>query len=152
AAEPGERADQHPGRRRRPVQLDELFRTRSTDPARRYRGHRGISTADDGATAVPARCAAGLGSRGRYPYDRVRRHHHLDQDLAARFRTVTQRPDDADPGVAAIMAAMTFLAVPEAPASDRPRERLYRLGAAALTHAELLAILVNTGRAGRSSL
>jgi DNA repair protein RadC len=38
------------------------------------------------------------------------------------------------------------------PAADRPRERLYRLGPAALTQAELVAILVNTGRAGRSAL
>ena len=38
------------------------------------------------------------------------------------------------------------------PASDRPRERLWRLGPSALTSAELLAILVGTGRGGRSAL
>ncbi|HEY2806066.1 MAG TPA: DNA repair protein RadC [Gemmatimonadales bacterium] len=36
--------------------------------------------------------------------------------------------------------------------TDRPRERLYALGSAALTQAELLAILITTGRAGRTSL
>ncbi len=38
------------------------------------------------------------------------------------------------------------------PASDRPRERLWSLGAAALTTAELLAILIGTGRGGRDVL
>lgn len=36
--------------------------------------------------------------------------------------------------------------------ADRPRERLFRLGASALTHAELLAILITTGTAGRGAL
>ena len=31
------------------------------------------------------------------------------------------------------------------PSTDRPRERLWRLGAASLTHAELLAVIVGTG-------
>ncbi len=35
---------------------------------------------------------------------------------------------------------------------DRPRERLWRLGASALTTTELLAILVGTGRSGRDAL
>jgi len=39
----------------------------------------------------------------------------------------------------------------ETPAPDRPRERLFRLGAGALTTAELLAILLSTGRAGVSA-
>ena len=39
----------------------------------------------------------------------------------------------------------------ETPAADRPRERLLRLGAPALTTAELLAILIGTGRAGVSA-
>ncbi len=34
---------------------------------------------------------------------------------------------------------------------DRPRERLYRLGPGALTNAELLGILLSTGRAGHSA-
>ena len=38
------------------------------------------------------------------------------------------------------------------PADDRPRERLWSLGAAALTTAELLAILLGTGSGGRSVL
>jgi DNA repair protein RadC len=37
------------------------------------------------------------------------------------------------------------------PVADRPRERLQRLGASALTAAELLAILIGTGRAGASA-
>src|SRR4051812_20558662 len=40
----------------------------------------------------------------------------------------------------------------ETPATDRPRERLYRLGPSALTQAELLAILLTTGTAGRGAL
>jgi DNA repair protein RadC len=38
------------------------------------------------------------------------------------------------------------------PARDRPRERLWALGAPALTNAELLAVLFGTGRAGRTAL
>jgi DNA repair protein RadC len=41
--------------------------------------------------------------------------------------------------------------IAETPVADRPRERLLRLGAAALTTAELLAILFGTGRAGASA-
>jgi len=37
---------------------------------------------------------------------------------------------------------------PPPPGSDRPRERLFRLGPSALTAAELIAILLSTGRAG----
>jgi DNA repair protein RadC len=39
----------------------------------------------------------------------------------------------------------------ETPVVDRPRERLYRLGPGALTNAELLGILLSTGRAGHSA-
>jgi len=42
--------------------------------------------------------------------------------------------------------------VAEMPATDRPRERLERLGPQALTSAELLAILLRTGTAGTSVL
>ena len=38
------------------------------------------------------------------------------------------------------------------PPADRPRERLWRLGASALTSAELLGILIGTGRGGSSAL
>jgi DNA repair protein RadC len=41
--------------------------------------------------------------------------------------------------------------IAETPAQDRPRERLFALGAAALTTAELLAILFGTGHAGASA-
>ncbi len=41
--------------------------------------------------------------------------------------------------------------VREPPGADRPRERLFRLGPAALTAAELIAILLSTGRAGHSA-
>ena len=37
-------------------------------------------------------------------------------------------------------------------AEDRPRERLCRLGAAALSNAELLAVLVGSGTKSRSAL
>ncbi len=38
------------------------------------------------------------------------------------------------------------------PADERPRERLLKLGAAALSEAELLAIFLRTGMAGRSAV
>lgn len=38
------------------------------------------------------------------------------------------------------------------PESDRPRERLLRLGPGALTNEELLAILIGSGRPGRSAI
>ncbi|HTT67926.1 MAG TPA: DNA repair protein RadC [Gemmatimonadales bacterium] len=41
--------------------------------------------------------------------------------------------------------------ISETRVQDRPRERLLRLGAAALTTAELLAILIGTGRSGASA-
>jgi len=45
-----------------------------------------------------------------------------------------------------------MLRIAETPSSDRPRERLFRLGPAALTTSELVAILLSTGGAGRSVL
>jgi DNA repair protein RadC len=42
-------------------------------------------------------------------------------------------------------------APPDQPGTDRPRERLFRLGPSALTAAELIAILLSTGRAGCSA-
>lgn len=44
------------------------------------------------------------------------------------------------------------LRISETPSADRPRERLLRLGPAALTQTELLAILLSTGSPGRSAL
>ena len=44
------------------------------------------------------------------------------------------------------------LSIRELPRSERPRERLVDLGAHALASAELLAILLGSGRAGRSAL
>lgn len=44
------------------------------------------------------------------------------------------------------------LRIQELPERDRPRERLLRLGAEALSSPELLALLIGTGGAGRSSL
>ena len=44
------------------------------------------------------------------------------------------------------------LTIRELPRSDRPRERLIDLGASALSSAELLAILLGSGGAGRSAL
>lgn len=44
------------------------------------------------------------------------------------------------------------LAIREMPRSERPRERLVDLGAASLSTAELLAILLGTGGAGRPAL
>jgi len=43
------------------------------------------------------------------------------------------------------------LRIRETPTHDRPRERLLRLGPAALTTAELLGILLGTGRRGQSA-
>ena len=44
------------------------------------------------------------------------------------------------------------LSIRELPRSERPRERLVALGASALSTAELLALLVGTGRTGASAL
>src|SRR5437773_12024885 len=44
------------------------------------------------------------------------------------------------------------LRLSEHPERDRPRERLWSVGAAALTAQELLAILLGTGYAGRGAL
>ena len=38
------------------------------------------------------------------------------------------------------------------PSDERPRERLFRLGAASLSNEELLALLLRTGIAGQSAL
>ncbi len=48
--------------------------------------------------------------------------------------------------------ARKALTIQELPRSDRPRERLVDLGAHALSSAELLAILLGSGGAGRSAL
>jgi len=45
-----------------------------------------------------------------------------------------------------------LLSIRELPRSERPRERLIDLGAGALSSAELLAILLGSGAAGRSAL
>jgi len=42
--------------------------------------------------------------------------------------------------------------VADLPREDRPRERLFRLGPAVLTDAELLALILRTGSGGRSAL
>lgn len=42
--------------------------------------------------------------------------------------------------------------ISERPGHDRPRERLFRLGPAALTTGELVALVLSTGVAGRSAL
>ena len=44
------------------------------------------------------------------------------------------------------------LRIKDLPASERPRERLAEKGAGALSHAELVAILLRTGRKGMSGL
>src|SRR5919199_1453369 len=49
-------------------------------------------------------------------------------------------------------ASRKALTIQELPRSDRPRERLVDLGAHALSSAELLGILLGSGRAGRSAL
>ncbi len=49
-------------------------------------------------------------------------------------------------------AAMKSLTIRELPRSDRPRERLIDLGASALGTAELLAIVLGAGGAGRSAI
>ena len=47
---------------------------------------------------------------------------------------------------------MAALKIRELPESERPRERLSRLGAAALSKAELIAILLRTGRRGANAV
>src|SRR5512142_2263047 len=45
-----------------------------------------------------------------------------------------------------------FLRLKDQPASERPRERLAALGADALSHAELIAILLRTGLKGANAV
>lgn len=45
-----------------------------------------------------------------------------------------------------------MLRISETPVTDRPRERLFRLGSGALTTSELLAILLSTGSSGSSAI
>jgi len=47
---------------------------------------------------------------------------------------------------------LRFMAIRDWPKDERPRERLLALGAGALSDAELLAILLRTGTAGRSAV
>ena len=47
---------------------------------------------------------------------------------------------------------LTCMAIPDWPIDERPREKLLEKGAAALSDAELLAILLRTGIAGHSAL
>ena len=44
------------------------------------------------------------------------------------------------------------MAIKDWPAEDRPREKLLHKGSAALTDAELLAIFLRTGTAGKSAV
>ena len=46
----------------------------------------------------------------------------------------------------------TRMSIRDWPEGERPREKLLELGAAALTEAELLAILLGTGVRGHSAL
>lgn len=65
--------------------------------------------------------------------------------------TWTCEPKDF-PAEAWIAAQVYGAQLPQAPPEDRPRERLLAHGAAALRTAELLAILIRTGRQGESAL
>ena len=51
-----------------------------------------------------------------------------------------------------VQAQVRGTQLPQTPAEDRPRERLLAHGAAALRTAELLAILIRSGRSGESAL
>jgi DNA repair protein RadC len=51
-----------------------------------------------------------------------------------------------------MMVDQSRIVIADLPADDRPRERLARHGAAALSDTELIAILVGPGRPGRSSI
>jgi DNA repair protein RadC len=56
-------------------------------------------------------------------------------------------PDQDESG-----AAASVLRIRELPPTERPRERLTRLGASALSAVELLALVIGTGGSGRSAL
>lgn len=56
-------------------------------------------------------------------------------------------PDQDESG-----AATSVLRIRELPPTERPRERLTRLGASALSAVELLALVIGTGGSGRSAL
>jgi DNA repair protein RadC len=62
------------------------------------------------------------------------------------------RPREGFPATAWIEGKIYGPRIPLTPLADRPRERLLAHGAAALRDAELLAILIRTGRVGESAL
>lgn len=68
----------------------------------------------------------------------------LPLPLRRRRRPARQRPAHTPPEARPAMAAI--------PPEDRPRERLLRGGAGGLSDAELLAVLLRSGRPGRSVL
>jgi DNA repair protein RadC len=61
-------------------------------------------------------------------------------------------PGDHSKALGTDEVARRTLAIRELPVSERPRERLQRLGAAQLATAELLAILIGSGAGGYSAL
>jgi DNA repair protein RadC len=68
-----------------------------------------------------------------------------------RRRSNRPRASNSDPTTPGGVAGGA-LAIRELPVADRPRERLLRVGAGQLATAELLAVLVGSGTAGRSAL
>jgi len=58
-----------------------------------------------------------------------------------------------DPGAGVCPAAMlALMGIRDWPIDERPREKLLERGAAALSDAEILAILLGSGRKGRSAV
>src|SRR5262245_27624197 len=85
----------------------------------------------------PAR--GGAGGRLRTAGGAARRNHRDRRDLRA-----------ADTG--RVSHDVSAMSMNRWPSSERPREKLLRLGPAALSEAELLAILLQTGTRGRSAI
>ncbi|HMP78724.1 MAG TPA: hypothetical protein PKD54_04690, partial [Pirellulaceae bacterium] len=71
-------------------------------------------------------------------------------DVGERFRWVVDR--EPFPVESWITRQLLGTQLKNTPAEDRPRERLMQLGAPQLRTAELLAILIRTGRRGESAL
>src|SRR5688572_20708962 len=51
-----------------------------------------------------------------------------------------------------VSSDLSFMLIKEIPEDERPREKLFHKGAAALSDAEILALFFSTGRAGMSAI
>ena len=76
----------------------------------------------------------------------------LAPQCAPKFGTKEQRCEYPPPTRHTYHVAMSGLRISEVQAHERPRERLFALGASSLTLVELVAILVGTGLSGTDAM